>query len=121
MNKIDQILTGLVRRTESGNLKWRRSIERNEFVTSVDAVGIVVRGSSKASLFAPSFDRLAILDDKGLTVQVITTGSSSNPTEVDTLATDEQARQLERLYDLALRSALNPDATLDKLAKALES
>jgi len=62
MNEIDKIVTGLVRWTADGKLGWRRSIERNEFVTSVDAIGILIRGSSKGALLTPTFDRLATLD-----------------------------------------------------------
>ena len=121
MNEIDKIVAGLVRRTEDGNLRWRHSVERNEFVTSVDAIGVVVRGSSKGALLVPSFDRLAILDERGLTIQVIATDTGYDRTQGDTLATDEQTRQLRRLYDLARRHALDPDATLEKLVKALEA
>ncbi len=64
-------------------------------------------------------------DAQGSSARVLETLDEEETGNVDVpsnrLATDVQAQRLKRLYNLARNSALNPDATLDKLAKALES
>ena len=103
MIEIGQILTGLVQRTKESRLKWRRGAQNNQFVTSVDAISIVIMDMG-------STYRLDILDESGDIVESLLYQDT----------TEEQDEQLERLYVLARRSALNIDSTLEKLAKALE-
>lgn len=107
MIELGQILAGLVRRTEDGRLKWRRTIESDRFVTSVDAISIVVM-----EMEYPSHTRyrLDILDESGEIVESLRYQDTS----------PEQDEQLARLYVLARRSAIDVDSTLEKLAKALE-
>ena len=38
MIELAQILPGLVQRTTEVKLKWYRSVQKNQFVTSVDAI-----------------------------------------------------------------------------------
>ena len=58
--------------------------------------------------------RLTIFDENGKEVEFVETVTENR---VDT----RQAQQLADLFILARRSALNTQATLEKLAKALES
>ena len=107
MIDLGQILVGLIQRTTEGKLKWSSSVENDRFVTSVDAISIVIveiRGRD------PNY-RLDILNDEsGATIESL----GFEDTSV------EQDRQLARLYVLARRSAFDIDSTLEKLAKALE-
>ena len=120
MNEMDQILEGLIRRTNAGKLRWRPSVERDAFLTSVDAISVVVR-FSMGGLRNPARYQLEILNDEGDTAEVIETQGALCEVPDDRRATPEQARQLDRLYVLARRSALNTQATLAKLAKSLEA
>ena len=120
MNEMDRILEGLIRRTNAGKLRWQRYIEDDEFLASVDAISVVVR-FRKSGLRNPARYQLEILDDEGAMAEVIETDSGLWEVPDDRRATPEQARQLDRLYMLARRSALNTQATLAKLAKALEA
>ena len=106
MIDLGQILTGVVRRTAEGKLKWSPSADSDQFVTSVDAISIVITetGPSRGRY------RLEILDESGETVDSLD----------DQVTTGVQDQELARLYVLARRSALDVDATLEKLAKALE-
>ena len=104
MIELGQILGGLVQRTTEGKLKWSRSVETDRFVTSVDAISVVI-----AEIRHTSY-RLDILDESGQTIDSL----------VYPNVTDEQDEQLARLYTLARRSALDIDATLERLAKGLE-
>ena len=106
MIELGTILDGLIQRTSEGRLKWSRSVESDRFVTSVDAISIVIRVvSSRYESY-----QLEILDESGETVDVLGYDNT----------TADQDEQLERLFVLARRSAHNIDSTLEKLAKALE-
>ena len=107
MIELGQILTGLVQRTTEGKLKWSRAVQNDRFVTSVDAVSIVIVETEDAR--RGSY-RLDILDESGETVDSLSYQDS----------TGEEDEELARLYVLARRSALDVDSTLEKLAKALE-
>ena len=119
MNELDNILDGLVQRTTDGKLQWKRTVAENEFVTSVDAIGIVVRELGQNSLGFPLRRQLEIADENGATVEVIETGGGMVGVQHDQRQSDERARQLKQLYEMARRSALDTQATLEKLAKAL--
>lgn len=108
MIELSQILTGLVQRTDEGKLRWNRTAENDRYVTSVDAISIVIQETEgyRGSLNY----RLEILDESGETVDSL---SFRDTNQV-------QDWELERLYVLARRSAHNIDLTLEKLAKALE-
>ena len=106
MIDLGQILTGIVRRTTEGKLKWSLSAENDQFVTSVDTISIVIAAiSPRGGLY-----RLDIFNESGEGVDSL---DSQN-------ATVEYHRQLTQLYVLARRSALDVESTLEKLAKALE-
>ena len=109
MIEVGQILAGLVQRTTEGKLKWSRAVENGRFVTSVDAISIMIQEMQYPS---PRRNRygLDILDESGETIESLRYQD----------ATTEQDEQLARLYVLARRSALNTDLTLEKLAKALD-
>ena len=112
MIELGQILTGLVRRTAEGKLKWNRTVQSDRFVTSVDAISIVIVEIEVLINIdvVNTYYRLEILDESGEVVESL----DRHDTSV------EQDEQLARLYVLARRSAFNIDATLEKLAKALE-
>lgn len=127
MNDFDKILDGLVQRTSDQKLQWSRSVNIGVFVTSVDVIAVVVRelggGNTPegyyAGTFAPPGHQLEIFDAEDNPVAVLETGGKRSYVAPDRCATPEQATQLARLYELARRSALNTDATLEKLVKAL--
>ena len=103
MIELGPILEGLIQRTTEGKLKWSRTVPHDRFVTSVDAIAIVIQVDLGGRY------SLEILNEAGETAESLE--------YLDT--TDEQNRQLARLFVLARRSALNTEATLQKLAKAL--
>ena len=103
MIDLDQILDGLIQRTSEGKLHWSISVRDNQFVTSVDAISIVIR--RQRELY-----QLEILDEAGQTVETLQSVG----------ALPGQREKLLRLFTLARRSGLKVDSTLEKLAKALE-
>ena len=67
MIEVGQILAGLVQRTTEGKLKWSRAVQSDRFVTSVDAISVVIM-EIDAILGALDY-RLEILDESGETVE----------------------------------------------------
>ncbi len=66
MIEVGQILAGLVQKAEEGRLKWSRAVRNNDrFVTSVDAISIVIIEIDATN----SNHRLDILDESGETVE----------------------------------------------------
>ena len=61
MNELDKILEGLVQRTADGKLKWNRTVEDRQFVTSIDAISVALRELSGAHFTTPARHRLEIL------------------------------------------------------------
>ena len=110
MIELDQILDGLIRRTSDGKLKWRRSVRDDQFVASVGAISVVVREIPPRQFDDEPMHRFEILDENGQTVEVLRYDNSSR----------EQDKQLQQLFTLARRSALNIDSVLQKLAEGLE-
>ncbi len=123
MTELNKILCGLVRRTEEGALQWKSAVAGNEFIATVDAISIVVRGLGVRNFGNPDSYQLVIIDENGLAVEAmdIRSGFDAFPMDEAEIARNEPGRKLVRLFDLARRSALNTQATLDKLARALES
>ncbi len=104
MIELGAILNGLVQRTAEGKVRWTRAAHDGSFVTSLDAISIMIQDGSSGY-------QLEILDESGVTVEALRITANS-PIEQD--------EQLQHLYILARRSAHNIDATLEKLAKALD-
>ena len=118
MNELNQILEGLAKQTDDGKLKWKPSATSDEFVVSIAAISVVIkelRTRPNPLLVAGKY-RLTICDEGGKAVEVL-------EADIENKGEDEikRANQLKRLYTLARRSALNTQATLEKLAKALEA
>ena len=116
MNELDKILEGLATRTNDGKLKWSPSAISNEFVTSINAISIAIQELRTVGSILRSKGeyRLTIFDESGKEIEFLET---VNEDRVEI----RRAEQLADLYILARRSALNTQATLEKLAKALET
>ena len=110
MIELDQILDGLIRRTTDGKLQWRRSIHDDHFVASPGGISVVIRELPALHVVDGPTYRFEILDEAGQTVEVLHSGNAST----------SQDKQLQQLFTLARRSALNIDSVLQKLAEALE-
>ena len=119
MSKITEALEGLINRTEEGKLKWRTSGDGKEFLTSVDMIAVVIRQLSSGGPIGRRH-QLIIANDEGVTVEMLETDDLHKTVPRERLATSEQAQDLDRLFTLARRSALDIDSTLDKLVKGLK-
>ncbi len=108
MSQMERVLEGLFRRTSEGRLKWAPTVEEDQFITAVDAIAVAIQETKWPR---PKGCRLEIIDEDGRLVEVFDHGNASA----------DQYKALERLYAEARRSALSSQATLEKLAKALET
>ena len=120
MSRMDDVLRGLIKRTEEGKLNWRTSVDTRGFFSAVDTTSIVVRQLGRNFLPSQERHRLEILNDQGITVEILETQDNLESVPTERLATKEQAKDLSRLFALARRSALESDMTLEKLARNLE-
>ena len=108
MTELGKILAGVFQRTTEEKLHWSRAVEKDRFIASVGAISIVIVEEDDG--WVGIRHRLEIIDESGETVEAL----GYHDTTV------EQHRQLQQLYVLARRSALDIDSTLEKLSKALE-
>ena len=115
MDRISEILEGLIKRTEEGKLTWQTPVNPDTFITAVDTIGIVVKLQDD---FLETY-RIEIQNDEGVTVQVLQTPDSLRRVKAENEVTPEQAQKLSRIFTLARSSALNSDLTLKKLAESL--
>ncbi len=123
MSQLDNILDGLIQQTTEGKLAWTPTVADDRYVTSIDTISVVISqlgGGARLGIMSGRY-QLEILNDQGFTVEVLQTSDGFGVNQDDKYATDKQAGQMSRLYALARRSALNAEATLEKLARALES
>lgn len=114
MNELDRILDGLIQRTTEGKLKWSRAASDDQFATSVDTISVVVGRSSRLQRGVSDLPRLEIYNERGNLAEVMQFDGPS-PDNV------KQIGKLHQLHGLARRAALDTQATLEKLANALET
>ena len=112
MNELDKILDGLIQRTLDGKLRWSSTAFLNKFATSIDTISVTIGESSRSHGGITGRPRLEIFNERGDLAEVI---------QIDIHSSGEQYEKLDRLHELARRSALDIQATLEKLAKALEN
>ena len=117
MADVTRILALLNDRSQNQKLVWRTTVRPGTFVTTLGEVSVAVR-SVQIGIDDVHFE-LEILDKLGRTVEILTTGFGlfAEP--------DPKARQhsvlLKRLFELARRSALDVDSTLEELARELDA
>ena len=121
MDKMTQVLTGLVNRTDEGKLKWRSAWDSNAFLATVDSIGVVVKPSGGISPNGQRGYALEILNNDGLVAEVLETEADYASLVGARYITDEQRELIIRLFRLACNSALDTEATLSELANGLEA
>ncbi len=119
MTDMGKIIDGLIRRTEDGTLKWDTGETGEEFAVRVDAIVVRLRRFEPDDFATEERYRLDILDHKDTTVAALETNDPFGFVPNERRATDDQARQLGRLFVLVRRSVLNTQAVLEQLADAL--
>ena len=113
-------MRGLINRTEEGKLNWQTSVNDDVFFASVDTTGVTIRSLGVEMIVGPERHRLEVLNDNGVTAVVLETPDNYGLVPPENIATAEQAQDMNRLFVLARKSALNIDSTLEKLVTDLD-
>ena len=121
MSKIADVLQSLIRRTSDGKLGWQTSVDPDRFLVVIDTIGVTIRRTGRASVVGDERYQLEILNDQGTTVEVLETKDPLALEVRELGVTEELDKQLSQLFTLARRSALDADATLEKLANSLDN
>ena len=121
MSNIARVLEGLINRTHEGKLQWQTTADPDRFLAAVDMIAVIISRLSTGLSLGDERYRLEILNDEGTTVEILETADTFEMIPSERLPTAEQARTLTRLFTLARRSALDTDATLEKLANSLDN
>ena len=121
MSKIAEVLDRLIRRTSDGKLSWQTSVDPDRFLVVVDTIGVTIKRSGGGPMASDERYQLEILNGQGTTVEVLETENIFHAVPGERRANDEQGQKLSRLFTLARRSALDSDATLEKLANSLDN
>ena len=121
MSKIAEVLERLIRRTSDGKLSWQTSVDPDRFLAVVDTIGVTIKRLGRVSTVGDERYQLEILNEQGKTIEELETTGPISLGNLDMSVTPEQDKQLGRLFTLARRSALDTDATLEKLANSLDN
>lgn len=120
-NHMDRVLKGLLKRTEEGKLSWRAAVENDHFIAAVDTLGVSVRQLPAAGFSSSERYRLTVFNEEGVPAESLETRDKFGIVPAERQASDQQTSEMSRLFTLARRSALETDATLEKLANRLEN
>ena len=121
MDYMERVLKGLLKRTEEGKLRWRTTVDENRFVASVDTIAVAVQRVGPGVVMGNDRFKFEVVNDEGITVESLESRDECGLVPSERRATTEQERDIDRLFTLARRSALDSDATLAKLADSLEN
>ena len=117
MDKMTQVLTGLVNRTSEGKLAWTPTKNTDAFAASVGSLSVVIKDCG-ARRYGPRERALEVRNGEGRMVAVLEAedgvfGASS--------FTSERRELLSRLFGLARASALNAEEILSELNELLNA
>ena len=121
MDNMERVLKGLLKRTEEGKLKWRTTVDENRFLASVDTIAVAVQRVGPGVKMGSDRFKFEVVNDEGITVESLESQDKYGLVPSERGATTEQEKDIDRLFTLARRSALDSDATLEKLANTLEN
>ena len=107
MDKMTQVLTGLVNRTDEGKLTRRPTWDSNSFIAAVDLIGVVIKPSGGSSPSGQRGYALEILNNHGLVAEALDTDADYASKVGARSVADEQRELITRLFRLARRSALD--------------
>ncbi|MGB6482805.1 MAG: hypothetical protein WBE86_04890 [Candidatus Acidiferrales bacterium] len=111
MNKEEQMVDLLIERTTAGSVTWTPTAEENEFITSLANNTVSIKKVHDPRSEEPDM-MFAICDEDGREVLSSLNGGGMQGVTYNVLTV---------LHELARRSALNIDKTLDKIIKSLEN
>lgn len=119
MDKMTEIVTKLIAKSRDGKITWRDTAGKQTFLAMLGETGVSIDFDSETSVY-----KLQILDNRGRVIESVSAGyvafaklSLGPPRAEKQMATSA----LRDLHEVARRSALNIDETLDELASHLDA
>ena len=119
MDKMTEILTKLIEKSRDGKIAWRDTAVKQTFLTMLGETGVSIGFNSVTSVY-----ELQILDNRGRVIESVSAGYPSlAELEFSLPGAEKQiaTNTLRDLHEVARRSALNIDATLDEIASHLDA
>lgn len=110
MDKMTGILNKLIEKSRDGKITWRDTAGKQTFMTMLGETGVSIDFDSASGVY-----KLQILDNRGRLIESVSAGGYGLRLRQETLAS------MKDLHEVARRSALNIDATLDKLSSHLDA
>ena len=109
MATINDVAGKLLKLSQNGKVRWKASAAAHTFVASFGAMSVIITASDHGyHSSTPYWYKLTALDDKG--------------DELDALdSTHKNSTDLESIYNIARRTALNADEKLQELIDAMEA
>ena len=125
MDKMTGILNKLTARSRDGKITWRDTVGKQKFLAMLGETGVAIDFNSETGVY-----ELQILDKRGRLIESVSAGYGAFAELRLSLPGAEKLPRAEKrvdvsalrdLHEVARRSALNIDATLDELASHLDA
>ena len=118
MDKMTGILTKLIEKSRDGKITWRDTADKQTFLTMLGETGVSIGFNNATGVY-----ELQILDNRGRVIESVSVGYPSLVTNLNLTGPEKVmvAKTLRDLHEIARRSALNIDATLDEIASHLDA
>ena len=117
MDKMTGILNKLTARSRDGKIIWRDTVGKQKFLAMLGETGVAIDFNSSTGVY-----ELQILDKRGRLIESVSAGYGAFA-KLSLSGSEERvtASALRDLHEVARRSALNIDETLDELASHLDA
>ena len=117
MDKMTEIMTKLIEKSCDGKITWRDTAGKQKFLTMLGETGVAIDHDSATGVY-----ELQIVDNRGRVIESV----SADELLLGNLlpgrsSTQETLANLKDLHEVARRSALNIDSTLDEIASHLDA
>ena len=119
MDKMTEIMTKLIEKSRDGKITRRDAAGKQTFIAMLGETGVSIDFDSATGVY-----KLQILDNRGRVIESVSAGYGAlAELSLGLTGAEKQmaASALRDLREVARRSALNIDETLDELASHLEA
>ena len=115
MANMTDILTKLIEKSRDGKIAWRDTSSKQKFLAMLGETGVAIDFDTSTDVY-----ELQVIDKHGRVIESIS--AEYRPYGISVLDPDVKvADTLKELHEIARRSALNIDLTLDELASHLDA
>ena len=112
MDKMTEIMTKLIEKSRDGKITWRDTAGKQKFLTMLGETGVAIDFDSATEVY-----ELQILDKRGRLIESVSAGYGL----LISRSEKKMRATMKDLHEIARRSALNIDSTLDEIASHLDA